>query len=104
CRGIFKRSVREHLAFSNWQMLGAKCQMLSSSLTSSELPMFTGIIEEVGRIARIEQRGENRHITVDAKHAPRELHTGDRIDVSGVCLTARDIKVKSFAADLAPGT
>src|SRR5436305_14505704 len=66
--------------------------------------MFTGIIEEVGRVVRIEQRDENRHITVEAKHAPTEMHTGDSIDVSGVCLTALDIKAKSFSADLAPET
>src|SRR5207237_4354900 len=66
--------------------------------------MFTGIIEEVGRVVRIEQRDENRHIAVEAKHAPTEMHTGDSIAVSGVCLTALDIKAKSFSADLAPET
>lgn len=66
--------------------------------------MFTGIIEEVGRIARIEQRGENRRVTVAAESAPKGLHTGDSVAVSGVCLTALDIKPGSFAADLAPET
>jgi riboflavin synthase len=66
--------------------------------------MFTGIIEEVGRIARIEQRGENRRVTVSTERASKELHTGDSIAVSGVCLTALDIKPASFAADLAPET
>jgi len=71
--------------------------------------MFTGIVEEVGRITRIEQRGENRRITVTAEHAPRELQTGNSVSVSGVCLTALDIKpgsseVGSFCADLAPET
>lgn len=66
--------------------------------------MFTGIIEEVGRVARIEQRRENRRITVEAKHTPKHLQTGDSIAVSGVCLTALDIKAKSFSADLAPET
>jgi riboflavin synthase len=81
--------------------------------------MFTGIVEEVGRISRIEQRGENRRITVAAEHAPKELRTGDSVSVSGVCLTALDIKpvssetrssvarsseAGSFCADLAPET
>jgi riboflavin synthase len=66
--------------------------------------MFTGIVEEVGRITRIEQRGENRRITVSAEHAPKELKTGDSVSVSGVCLTALDIKPGSFCADLAPET
>ena len=58
--------------------------------------MFTGIVEEVGRITRIEQRGENRRITVAAEHAPREFKTGDSVAVSGVCLTALDIKPGSI--------
>jgi riboflavin synthase len=66
--------------------------------------MFTGIIEEIGHITRIAQHGENRRITITAEHAPKELHTGDSISVSGVCLTALDIKPNSFSADLAPET
>ena len=66
--------------------------------------MFTGIVEEVGRVSGIEQRGENRRITVAADHAPKELKTGDSVAVSGVCLTALDIKPGSFCADLAPET
>jgi riboflavin synthase len=66
--------------------------------------MFSGIIEEVGHIAGIEQRGENRRITVAAAHAPKELKTGNSIAVSGVCLTAINIKPGSFSADLAPET
>jgi riboflavin synthase len=66
--------------------------------------MFTGIVEEVGKIAKIEQRGENRRITISAQNTPKELHTGHSVAVSGVCLTALDIKPKSFCADLAPET
>ena len=66
--------------------------------------MFTGIVEEVGRITSIEQRGENRRITIAADHAPKELGTGHSVSVSGVCLTALDIKPRSFCADLAPET
>jgi riboflavin synthase len=66
--------------------------------------MFTGIVEEVGRIARLEQRGINRRITVAAKNSPSQLKSGDSISVSGVCLTALDTKPGSFSADLAPET
>src|ERR1700756_3429836 len=66
--------------------------------------MFTGIVEEIGRITRIEQRGENRRITIAADHAPKELGTGQSVSVSGVCLTALDIEPGSFCADLAPET
>ena len=66
--------------------------------------MFTRIVEEVGRVVRIEQRGENRRITVEAANTTKELGTGHSVAVSGVCLTALDIKPKSFCADLAPET
>jgi riboflavin synthase len=79
-----------------------------------EALMFTGIVEEIGRVTSIEQRGENRRITVAAANTPRELKPGNSIAVSGVCLTALDIKpgapvarpseVGSFCADLAPET
>jgi riboflavin synthase len=66
--------------------------------------MFTGIVEEVGRVTCIEQGGENRRITISARNIPKELKTGDSVAVSGVCLTALDIKSGSFSADLAPET
>ena len=66
--------------------------------------MFTGSIEEVGRVARIDQKGENRRITIEAQNTPKELKTGNSVAVSGVCLTALDIKPGSFCADLAPET
>jgi riboflavin synthase len=66
--------------------------------------MFTGIIEEVGKVVKIEQRGENRRITIDAASVSGELKTGDSVAVSGVCLTALNINPKSFSAYLAPET
>jgi riboflavin synthase len=66
--------------------------------------MFTGIIEEVGRIARIAQQLENRRIAIAAKNTLRDLKSGDSVAVSGVCLTAVEIKPDSFCADLAPET
>jgi riboflavin synthase len=66
--------------------------------------MFTGIVEEVGRVARIEQKGENRRIVIEGQNTPKQLKTGDSCAVSGVCLTALAITPTSFAADLAPET
>jgi riboflavin synthase len=66
--------------------------------------MFTGIIEEVGKITRIAHRQANRRLTVSATRLTKELHKGDSIAVSGVCLTAVDVTPKSFAADLAEET
>ena len=66
--------------------------------------MFTGIVEEVGKITKIAERGENRRITITAKNTPKELGSGHSVSVSGVCLTALDIQPNSFCADLAPET
>jgi len=66
--------------------------------------MFTGIIEEVGRIATISRKNGNRRITVSASNVVRELKRGDSISVSGVCLTAVAMTPKSFSADLAAET
>lgn len=66
--------------------------------------MFTGIIEEVGRVAGIVNRAGKRRLTVSASQVTGELKTGDSIAVSGVCLTAVEITPKTFAADLAEET
>ena len=66
--------------------------------------MFTGIIEEVGSITNIQTKGENRRITIAAENTSKELQEGHSVAVSGVCLTALDVKPGSFSADLAPET
>src|SRR5271156_7025514 len=66
--------------------------------------MFTGIIEEVGRVTSIAHEGEGRRLTVAASHLVKELKKGDSIAVSGVCLTAVEITPTSFGADLAEET
>jgi riboflavin synthase len=66
--------------------------------------MFTGIIEEVGGVASIQTKGEERRLTVSSSRLVRELKPGDSISVSGVCLTAVDIQNSSFSADLAQET
>jgi riboflavin synthase len=66
--------------------------------------MFTGIIEEVGRVMKIAQDGGNRRLTVSSSQLVKELKTGDSIAVSGVCLTAVDIKPDSIGFDLAAET
>jgi riboflavin synthase len=66
--------------------------------------MFTGIVEEVGRITSIvEERGTKR-ITIEADNTPKQLKLGDSVAVSGVCLTAVRISDASFGADLAEET
>jgi len=66
--------------------------------------MFTGIIEELGRVASIDAKGQHRRLTVVSSRLVQELKTGDSISVSGVCLTAVDISKSSFTCDFAQET
>jgi riboflavin synthase len=66
--------------------------------------MFTGLVEEVGRVTSIKESNGTRRITVAASEVTRELKTGNSVAVSGVCLTALDITPQSFCADLAAET
>ncbi len=61
--------------------------------------MFTGIIEELGRVRSIERRGEGARLIVEAKVVTGDTREGDSIAVNGVCLTAIDVRAGSFAAD-----
>ena len=69
--------------------------------------MFTGLIEEVGRVQRVEKATEEARVTrlvVAASLLTQELKKGNSICVSGVCLTAVEVAPDSFAADLAAET
>ena len=66
--------------------------------------MFTGIIEELGKVRLVEQRGDNARIVIEARIVTEDTNHGDSIAVNGVCLTALDIKPDSFAADVSHET
>jgi riboflavin synthase len=66
--------------------------------------MFTGIIEEVGSVTSVTNDQGRRRITIAASRLPNDLKKGDSIAVSGVCLTAVEVTLKYFAADLAEET
>ena len=61
--------------------------------------MFTGIIEELGRVQSVEKRGEGARVRIEARLVTEGTHEGDSIAVNGVCLTATDVRAGSFAAD-----
>jgi riboflavin synthase len=66
--------------------------------------MFTGIIEELGRVRSIVSLGENARIVIEAHTVTEGTNHGDSIAVNGVCLTALDITPDSFAADVSKET
>jgi riboflavin synthase len=49
--------------------------------------VFTGIIEEVGEVAGVEQRGDSAVLTIRASRIADDLTHGASIAVNGVCLT-----------------
>lgn len=62
--------------------------------------MFTGIIEEIGTISRIERQRVSSRLTVRAHIVLSDLKEGDSVAVNGVCLTATRIDSRSFTADV----
>jgi riboflavin synthase len=66
--------------------------------------MFTGIIEELGTVRSIEERGENARLVIGAQVVTEGTNHGDSIAVNGVCLTALDVTKDSFAADVSKET
>ena len=66
--------------------------------------MFTGIIEELGRVREVEKRGEDARIVIEARTVTEDSGNGDSISVNGVCLTALDVQTDSFAADVSKET
>ena len=66
--------------------------------------MFTGIIEELGIVEAIEPRSTGSRLRVRAPLVCSDTKEGDSICVSGVCLTAVDLKPGSFGADVSPET
>jgi riboflavin synthase len=66
--------------------------------------MFTGIIEELGRVREVEKRGEDARIVIEARTVTQDSGNGDSISVNGVCLTALEVEPDSFAADVSKET
>ena len=67
--------------------------------------MFTGIIEAVGRIKKIESVGGDMRLHVDPGNLDMsDVQAGDSIAVNGVCLTAIEFDEKHFAADVSNET
>jgi riboflavin synthase len=66
--------------------------------------MFTGIIEETGKIVDVQDTSEFRTIHVQGKAVFDDLRLGSSIAVNGVCLTARAIAKDTFSAEMSRET
>ena len=61
--------------------------------------MFTGIVEELGKIQKIEG-GSNCKLTISAKKILEDIKLGDSIAVNGICLTVVKFTSSSFTVDI----
>lgn len=62
--------------------------------------MFTGIIEEIGKIKKISLAGKSGSLEIEANKVLEDTKIGDSIAVNGVCLTVTSIEKGSFTADV----
>ena len=66
--------------------------------------MFTGIIEDKGKVLRIEYRGQEMRLTIELPPHLTELQLGDSININGVCLTVVNKKEQEIELDLSQET
>ena len=62
--------------------------------------MFTGIVEEFGRVVRLETNEDCARLTVEAPTVTQDASLGDSISVNGCCLTVAAMHGSTFTADL----
>lgn len=62
--------------------------------------MFTGIVEEVGKVASIRKGPHSCVLAISASKVLEDVHLGDSIATNGVCLTVTDFTRNGFSADV----
>lgn len=62
--------------------------------------MFTGIVEELGRVKAIEVQPDALRLTIEGPLVVSDVKRGDSIAVSGTCLTAVEHDATTFTADV----
>ena len=68
--------------------------------TKGTTPVFTGIVEELGRVADIEDQGDAIRLGIGCELAVSDAKLGDSIAVNGVCLTVAEFDDEGFTADV----
>lgn len=62
--------------------------------------MFTGIVEEIGKIKAIKKGKNSARLVINAKKVLEDVKLGDSIAVNGVCLTVTEFSNSEFAVDV----
>lgn len=66
--------------------------------------MFTGIVEEIGKISRVQRTAQGYELTIRASVVRQDTRLGDSIAVNGVCLTVTRLTNDTFTAGVSPET
>jgi riboflavin synthase len=66
--------------------------------------MFTGIIEDKGKVLRVEYRGQEKKLTIELPTYLTEVQLGDSININGVCLTVVQKKEQGIELDMSQET
>lgn len=68
------------------------------------MPMFTGIVEEIGIVQQVRSEKSVRTIEIKANRILEDMHIGDSISVNGACLTVIDFNDTAFSVQVIKGT
>ena len=66
--------------------------------------MFTGIVEEVGVVHRMDGNQDGIEISIQAKKILNDLKVDDSVSCSGICLTVTDVNKNLFTVQLVKET
>ncbi|MDR4888781.1 riboflavin synthase [Fredinandcohnia sp. QZ13] len=66
--------------------------------------MFTGIVEEIGKVKAINGSQDSIEMVIQAKKILEDVNLGDSISVNGVCLTVTEFTSNGFTVDVMPET
>ena len=62
--------------------------------------MFTGLVQELGTVAALEQQADALRLSIRAPQTVSDAHLGDSIAINGVCLTIAELDGDIFCADV----
>lgn len=66
--------------------------------------MFTGLVEELGKVCNVSRGAHSIRLTVEAKQVLSDVKIGDSIAVDGACLTVVEYNTNAFTVDIMPET
>ena len=66
--------------------------------------MFTGLVEEIGQIKKVDRTGSSCRLTIACHKVLEGTKAGDSIAVNGTCLTVTAFDGSTFSCDVTPET